>query len=62
MAEGDTATSASILAVGGAIALQLRMPYRLDSETFCDECLYPHRRRSALQALRYNSWKPYPLF
>ncbi|MCT7969083.1 hypothetical protein NG799_22475 [Laspinema sp. D1] len=53
---------ASILAAGGAIALQLPMPYRLHSETFSDECLHLHRGRSALQALRYNSWKPYPLF
>ncbi|MCT7969092.1 hypothetical protein NG799_22520 [Laspinema sp. D1] len=38
------------------------MPYRLQSETFSDECLHPHIGRSALQALRYNSWKPYWLF
>ncbi|MGL5193190.1 MAG: hypothetical protein ACRC8Y_06260, partial [Chroococcales cyanobacterium] len=46
----------------GAIAFQLPMPYRLHSETFSDECLHPHRGRSALQALGYNSWKPYWLF
>ncbi|MCT7955092.1 hypothetical protein [Laspinema palackyanum] len=40
----------------------LRMPNRLHSETFSDECLHPHSGRSALQALGYNSWKPYRLF